>query len=73
MNEERLLSIIKKSLFLKSMLLSVAVFGIVLANPVTGAVLSGAHRICQLSMKSAERCQTLCYGNHMGAKGHTVG
>lgn len=69
MNEEKMLSITKKGLFLKSILLSVAVFGVVLAHPVTGALLSGAHKVCQVSMNSAERCQTLCYGNGSGAKG----
>ena len=66
MNEERMLSITKKSLFLKSMLLSVAVFGVVLAHPLTGAVMSGAHKVCQWGMRSAERCQNLCDGDMPG-------
>lgn len=73
MNEEKLLSITTKSLFLKTTLLSVAVFGIVLANPVTGAVQSGAHKICQLSMGSAERCQPLCVRHTSGMKVQNIG
>ncbi len=72
MNEEKLFSVIKKGLFLKSTLLSVAVLGIVLAQPVTGAVLSGAHKVCQLSMKSAVRCQSLC-SDDRSMRVHNVG
>lgn len=72
MNEVKLLSFTKWGLFLKTTLLSVTVVGLLLTNPVSSAVLSGAHRVCQLSMKSAERCQTLCDGS-MGAQGHKIG
>lgn len=73
MKDEKLLSITQKSLFLKSALLSMAVIGIVLAQPVTSAVQSGAHRICQLSMKSVVRCQAFCYDNNPGARAHNLG
>lgn len=60
MNEERILDFVKKSLFLKSAILSIAVLGVVLAKPVTGTVVSEAHQICQFTMKSVERCETIC-------------
>jgi hypothetical protein len=73
MNEEKLLSITKKGLFLKSTLLSMAVLGVVLTKPVTGAVQSGAHKICQLSMKTAAQCQPLCYSGKAGVRSHNMG
>lgn len=56
MNEERIVAFVKKGLFCKSAILSIAVLGIVLAKPVTGTVVSGAHQICQFTMKSVEPC-----------------
>jgi hypothetical protein len=60
MNDERIFAYVKRGLFLKSAILSIVVLGLVLANPVTGAVVSGAHQICQFTMKSVERCETSC-------------
>jgi hypothetical protein len=60
MKEERIFIIVLKSLFLKSAILSIAVLGIVLAKPVTGTVVSGAHQICQFTMQSVERCEAVC-------------
>jgi hypothetical protein len=60
MNESRILSITKRGLFVKSALLSTAIFGIVLARPVTGTVIDGAHKICQLTMKTMGQCEKLC-------------
>jgi hypothetical protein len=60
MNEERTFAFVQKGLFLKSAVLSIAVLGIVLAQPATNTVISGAHRICQFTMKSIERCESIC-------------
>ena len=60
MKEERMFAIVQKSLFLKSAILSIAVLGLSLAKPVTSTLASGAHQICQFTMKSAERCETIC-------------
>jgi hypothetical protein len=73
MNEEKLLSITKKGLFLKSALLSMAVLGIVLTKPVAGAVQTGAHKICQLSMKSNELCQAHLHNSISGVKSYNMG
>ena len=60
MNDEKVLSITKKGLFVKSTLLSIVVLGIVLAKPVTVTVAAGAHKICQITMKSVEQCEKVC-------------
>jgi len=60
MKEESIFAIVQKGLFVKSAILSIAVLGLILAKPVTNTLASGAHQICQFTMKSVERCETIC-------------
>lgn len=49
MNEVKAVALIQRSLLVKSVLLSVLTFGIVLGNPALHLLQAGAHKICQLS------------------------
>lgn len=49
MNEAKALAFIQRSLLVKSILLSLLVFGIVAANPAVHLLQASAHKICEIS------------------------
>jgi hypothetical protein len=58
MREERLVSVVQKGLLIKSILLSVLVFGIVFSHPAVNLLQVGAHQVCQWTAKHAQHCRT---------------